>query len=1535
MSGRYRSATCYHSGILHPRKNLWIIISNPPGVSIQDFSLPTKFSSILTPAGHSPSGTVTVLTIQPEPEVRPIWHVFCSAPVNDGLQRNVLMSLLWSVRSPLWLFIFGTALFTAAENLAGADDQPGFQVAALALQHARVVTEPGHLIEDGTILVRDGRIEAVGSDVTIPPDAETVDLQGLTVYAGFMDAASSALIDSSVALPTVTQAPVDASRQPLISVYPDEHSGLTPQWSVGSAMKWGKGDLDKFRQAGFCLVHVTPTGRILSGQSACLLLDGRPPREAMLAPAVMMTVRLWDRHGGEYPSTLMGAFAHLRQHFADAERHALQQKLYETSIPGIEAPPVDPVWTAMQGLRNGPMRSLFEVETRDDVERARRLVSEYQLRPVYWGGRDAAKTLPLFGEESADWLLALNWGEEPKADKGDEKSPFPHIDDPQTVLEWKRQQWRDRVATAVKLQAAGHRVGWSTEGLKSPNDLWGAIKQLTAQGMKADAILASLTTQPAAILGLDQQLGRIAPGLLANFTITTGPLEHEQTKVRYVIVRGERFEFNKDANPLAPSAMATPAPELAGTWEVTIESDDTPLPGTLTIHSSGSGFAGRFESGQGSGLIQNGRVSGSQLDFEIAIGAGDRSVVLKFSGQLQDDTLTGTVKSPFGSPAAFTAKRRPENTAQSTGPVQMETIEGVDEADGPVSAVTDVTKPTESKTATRPLEFPDDRKARPLTTQGNVFIKGGTIITGLGTTLEQQSLLIKEGKIAAIGPDLQPEPEMTVIDATGRWIMPGIIDTHSHIMISNGLGGVNEATHSIVCEVRVQDTINTHDAQEYRAAAGGVTTIRLLHGSANVIGGQDAVVQLKHGATAAEHLLPRAHSGVKFALGENVKFRRGRFPNTRLGVEATLQRAFIEALEYRRDWQQYEQLIKEDETRKSSLLPPRHDLRLEALADILSQEKFIHSHCYRSDEILMLLRVANQHGLRVWSLQHVLEGYKVAPEIVAHGASCSTFADWWAYKVEAYDATPYNAALLHEAGANVVIKSDNDELMRHLNQEAAKTVRYGNLPAEQALSLVTLNPARELGIEDRVGSIEVGKQADLAIYNGHPLNTFARCELTLIAGEPVFVREKQPTAMSTAGLEHSAKPREVHLPAASDRKAVIDWPNLSLGRYALINAQIHPVDGPTIEHGVIVIEDGKITTVSNLPAIPADVQVVNLDGLQVYPGLIDSGTTAGITEIGKVVETHDYDETGVYQPDLRAGVAINPDSELIPVARAGGITTALIRPTSGVISGQSSVMTLAGWTAPEMVLVDACGLQIHWPGYKNNKDQVEQLRDWLKQARVYDAARSAAAEAGGLDRVVDPRYEALRPYVRGEKPVFIEAQTEQQLVEAIKFAELEKLKIVLCGASDAWKVADQLKSKEIPVIVGPVMREPTYEFDPYDATYANPGRLQEAGVKFAIRSDNASNSRNAPFEAGMAVAFGLPEEAALRSVTLAAAEILGIADQCGSITPGKRADLVILDGSPLQVTSQVKGVIIGGKPFRPESRQTRLYEKYRQRVVQP
>ena len=392
--------------------------------------------------------------------------------------------------------------------------------------------------------------------------------------------------------------------------------------------------------------------------------------------------------------------------------------------------------------------------------------------------------------------------------------------------------------------------------------------------------------------------------------------------------------------------------------------------------------------------------------------------------------------------------------------------------------------------------------------RGTVALTNAKVFDGSGAPARTgQTIVIEGDRITAVGRtgSVDVPSGARVIDLSGQTVIPGLVGLHNHSYYTGGNGRAAQLSFS--------------GSRLYLAS--GVTTARLLHGSANTIGGQDAVVKLRYGDPAAAHIIDDAPQGVKFALGENVKRRGDRFPNTRMGVEATLKRSFYEGLAYRREWQKYEAATKDAENGTSTIPQPRRDLRLEELVDIIEGRSFIHCHCYRADEILMLLSTADELGIRVRSLQHVLEGYKIAPEIAAHGASCSTFSDWWAYKIEAYDATPFNATALWNAGINIVVKSDDPESMRHLPLEAAKSLRYGNMPEHAALQMVTLNAARELGLDDRIGSLEVGKEADVAVFNGHPFNPFSRCELTVIDGRVRFQRSRQPTAMSRDSRQSS------------------------------------------------------------------------------------------------------------------------------------------------------------------------------------------------------------------------------------------------------------------------------------------------------------------------------------------------------------------------------------------------------------------------------
>jgi imidazolonepropionase-like amidohydrolase len=388
-----------------------------------------------------------------------------------------------------------------------------------------------------------------------------------------------------------------------------------------------------------------------------------------------------------------------------------------------------------------------------------------------------------------------------------------------------------------------------------------------------------------------------------------------------------------------------------------------------------------------------------------------------------------------------------------------------------------------------------------------ILIQNVTILTASHGTIERGSILIKNGKIAEVGVSLKAPKDAQVIDATGLFVMPGIIDCHSHIAVD---GSVNEGSISVSSIVNIADVLNPDDVDIYRDLAGGVTVANVLHGSANAIGGQTIVIKLRWGLPASKLPFEGALPGIKFALGENPKRsnsrgREPRYPTTRMGVEETIRAAFTEARDYKATWDLYN---KRTGAGEKNLIPPRRDLRLDPLVEVLEGKRYVHSHCYREDEILMLLRVAKEFGFKVRTFQHVLEGYKVADEIAAAGAGASTFSDWWAYKVEAYDAIPYNAALMTRRGVVVSVNSDDAEEATHLNQEAAKSMKFGGLSHDEALKLVTLNPAIQLGIDKRVGSIDAGKDADLVIYNHDPLSAYAVVQKTLIDGRVYFDRQR-------------------------------------------------------------------------------------------------------------------------------------------------------------------------------------------------------------------------------------------------------------------------------------------------------------------------------------------------------------------------------------------------------------------------------------------
>lgn len=401
---------------------------------------------------------------------------------------------------------------------------------------------------------------------------------------------------------------------------------------------------------------------------------------------------------------------------------------------------------------------------------------------------------------------------------------------------------------------------------------------------------------------------------------------------------------------------------------------------------------------------------------------------------------------------------------------------------------------------------------------GNVLIKNGTVLTAIKGTLENTDILVQNGKITKIGKNLSAPTGVTVIDATGKFVSPGIIDCHSHSMLDS----INEGAYSVTSMVRTNDMLNPTDIAIYRALAGGVTAANLLHGSANSIGGQNSTVKFKWGRPVEDYPVADAPPGIKFAMGENVRRTTGpalpgqtlRYPRTRQGVIETMRDAFLRARDYKRAWDDY----KAGKTK----VPPRTDLELQPLVEVIEGKRLVHAHGYRADEHLNLLLLADEFNFKVATLQHALEAYKIAPELAKRGTGASIFTDSWGYKLEAYDSIPYNAYVLWKNGVNVSINSDSDERMRRLNLDAAKVEKYGGVPEQDALQMITLNPAKQLGIDKRTGSIEVGKDGDLVIWNKHPFEVTSRPETTLIEGEVYFDRAKDAQMRQDMAKERQA-----------------------------------------------------------------------------------------------------------------------------------------------------------------------------------------------------------------------------------------------------------------------------------------------------------------------------------------------------------------------------------------------------------------------------
>ncbi len=930
-----------------------------------------------------------------------------------------------------------------------------------AIQNVRVVSGAGAPIEGATVLLADGLIEAVGKNVKIPGDARVIDGKGFTLYPGMIDA-----------MTTIAQKKEESSGEPRGAapavMGPEDRPATTP-WVSAAEQLADDAKIEKWRKGGFTAAVTTPEKGIFCGQAALIDLVNNPDRQAVVSTPVAQRLNLTG--AGElrtFPGSLMGVLAYIKQVFLDVDHYTKIKAEYAKDPKGRVRPEFDRTLDPLEIAIADKTPFLVPANLGREIDRALALKKSIGVATIIYGGQGAYERADALRAAKVPVLVNLNWPkEEPNRD--------PEAETPFRTLAHRRLA----PTSPAALAAAGVPFAFYSGGLATTTEVFESVRAATDAGLSNEAALSALTSNAAAILGVSNRLGTIEKGKIANLVLASDWPWAEGAEVRAVFVDGRLYQDRKSDEPSDP-----PASDVSGTWALSMQ---TPrgareMKADVTMSKDGK-VKGKITSDRGETVMDEARMSGDQLRFKTTREMEGKSMTSSWTLKVDGERVAGTM---------------------SGGSMQMD-VTGTRTAKADANASADKKDKkdevplTELRAALAAYEGPAKK-------MGTFAITNAQVWTVSGPVIENGTVLVSGGKIRAVGKDVKIPGGAEVIDAKGGALIPGIIDCHSHIAIE---GGVNEGTLAVTAMCAIGDVLNPDDVSIYRALAGGVTSANLLHGSANPIGGQNQVIKLRWGANAEGLKFQGAPPGIKFALGENPKRSNfnaaangvpARYPQTRMGVMDVIREAFVEAQDYQREWSDYKAGA------RNGIKPtlPRKDLEMEALVQILEGERLVHSHCYRADEIVQLMDLADSFGFQVATLQHVLEGYKIADEIAAHGAGASTFSDWWGYKVEAYEAIPYNAALMTERGVVVSINSDSGEEMRHLNQEAGKAVKWGGMSEADAIKMVTLNPAKQLRIDNRVGSIEVGKDADLVLYDGNPLAIQSVVQKTFVDGDLYF-----------------------------------------------------------------------------------------------------------------------------------------------------------------------------------------------------------------------------------------------------------------------------------------------------------------------------------------------------------------------------------------------------------------------------------------------
>ncbi len=914
-----------------------------------------------------------------------------------------------------------------------------------AFTNATIHITPRQKVENGILLIQNGKVVEVGNSIEIPNNSIVIDLEGKSIYPSFIDVYSSFGVDT-----------------------PEKAKGTGPQWdSKRNGYYWndhilpGNNAIDKFkytdkkakelRDLGFGVINTHIMDGIARGTGLLVALNDNANNSERI---------IEDRSGQffsfsksvtsrqSYPSSLMGSMALIRQLNYDLDWYS--KGLSNSKDLSLEAM-----------IANKDLVPFFEAGNKGNDIRVDRLGDLFDIDYIIIGGGDEYEVIKNIKDTKSRFIIPLDF---PNA--YDVSNPYAAN---YLTLEQMR-NWNQAPTNPKVLSEHDITFALTTHKLKKTSEFRSNLLKAISYGFDKTSALESLTTIPANMLGKSDLIGSLKKDHYANFLITSGDLFDTETVLYENWVQGKKNVIN--------------------------DMHQVDLSGNYRLNAGGKNYSLKI-TGKSKPKAE---IKLDTVSLNTKISYSDNWITLNFSNKETNESFqaTGIIKPES---TGFSGKLILPNGLESTFVAVMESpADSENKSDD---------NPKEANSEVVPVTFPNVGYGNStLPKQQNTLFKNATVWTGEADgILERTDVLVANGKISKVGKDLNASGAV-IIDATGKHLTAGIIDEHTHIGMT---GGGNESGQNSSAEVTVEDIIDFEDIGIYRNLAGGVTAMQILHGSSNPIGGRSAIIKLKWGEDADGLLIKNRPKFIKFALGENVKQSNwqsfNRFPQTRMGVEQLYVNYFNRAKEY--------------DKIKNSGKPFRYDEEMEVLAEILRGERFITCHSYVQSEINMLMKVAESFNFRVNTFTHILEGYKVADKMKDHGVGASSFSDWWAYKYEVKDAIPYNAAIMANQGVVVAINSDDDEMSRRLNQEAAKAVKYGGMSEEEAWKLVTINPAKLLHLDNRIGSIKVGKDADLVLWNDHPLSMYAKADKTMIEGAIYFDIENDAMKRSEIKTERN------------------------------------------------------------------------------------------------------------------------------------------------------------------------------------------------------------------------------------------------------------------------------------------------------------------------------------------------------------------------------------------------------------------------------